>query len=670
MMRLRYLLGFFLLTITTVGCGQELEQNDSSFFKSLLEVVAEKHLSPQPINDELSKQIFNSFLQEIDPEKKLFTTAELNQLKRSEELLDDELLNGTSFFFEEVRTLLKKRISKANEYADFWLNKEIDINQEVYFESDPTKIDFAKNNQLLKNRWQLMIKKHFVEELYLTQIVEPNLPLEEQKAIALKKIKLFFNNYFIEISSQTRAELLEVYANAYLVNNDYQSQYLSPAAKAEWDAKFSRTFVGVGLSIETTLGYPIIKNVVFDGPAWKTKKINDGDILMKIFNENKDTIDLAGLPLAAIVSLLKGEKGSTVKIAIRNSENEIKEVEIVRAQLSLSLAMSFIIEDEINDTKIGYIYLPRFYRGDEGSSSHILNELKYLNDNKVEGIIFDVRDNKGGAAGEAINILSYFLNGGVVMQAKYANGAHRLLEDKDESVTYAGRLIVLVNDKSSSASELFSGTLQDYKRAIVVGSQTYGKGTIQRFFEITDTTEATKFGDVKLTIGSFYTGNGRSTQYNGVMPDVILTSENKYIKTGERSLENALKFDGINPSETITDTAYNQLLADLALLSNKRQLMNPYFIEMEQTALINRDNQQHYLMNLSFESYKMDKEKAREILSTNNQNPVVNLKINVLSSLNKYPQGKTAYWKSKLEKDNYISECLAIMNDYADLDSK
>ena len=660
----QYLIMFALFFISSCGNSQELSKNEAMLISNLVENVQAHHLAAQELNDDLSVKIFNSFLKKVDPDKKIFTLEEIDQLKLREKQLDDEFLNGTTHFFNEAFEILSNGIVRAEQFADHSLQNDIDINKDDYLESNNDKIEFA-SGKVLEKRWDLVVKQQFMEQLYIAQISEPTLPLEAQKAMALEKAKIFFNNYFNDLKYLSREEWLETYLNAYVSCNDYQSTFLSPEAKAKWNDLFNRTFVGVGLSIETTIDYPIIKDVVFNGPAWKTKKLHGGDILMKISNDKNELIDVAGFPIKEIIGLLKGEKGSSVSVRIKNSKNEVEEVSIERDQVLMSQTMSFVLEDKNQQAKIGYISLPRFYIGNGGCSSHVLKELRALNERKVEGIIFDLRNNQGGSSREAVEMIGYFLKGGIVMQTVHSDGEHNIIEDEDESAQYSGKLIVLVNEKSGSASELLSGTLQDYDRAIIVGNQTVGKGTMQNFFEIEDEENSIKFGEVKLSIAKFFTGNGRSAQYHGITPDIILPSENKYITTGERAVENALKFEDLKPSITVKNQSIEASISQLVALSTERCTKNPYFQGIEKEALRKKKQQETPLVSLNYKTFQLKKEESKKNTVSNQSSQRIN--ITDLSSSKSDPE-KTAYWKLKLGADEYLYESMLIMNDFLGMD--
>ncbi|MCB0632200.1 MAG: hypothetical protein KDD15_20810, partial [Lewinella sp.] len=329
---------------------------------------------------------------------------------------------------------------------------------------------------------------------------------------------------------------------SYLSVNDYQSDFMSPAERAAWNASFNRSLVGTGVRFEIKGDYPEITEVYVDGPAWKTERIRTGDRLLGIQTDDDGHVDFAGRSGDGVSRMLAGPEGSIVRLQLQHADGQIEVVKVTREQFALSRTTAAVFGGKSGE-KIGYIRLPRFYSGNYSSATDVLADLSYLKAEAVSGIILDLRNNKGGSVAEAVHIIGYFLRGGTVMQAVYRDGRHRMLPDDDPLAQYEGKLMVLVNEGSASASELTAATLQQYSRAVIVGRQTFGKGTIQRFFEIIDERTGRKMGDVKLTIGGFYAGEGYATQYRGVMPDIVLSLESPAGITGERKVKNALRID-------------------------------------------------------------------------------------------------------------------------------
>lgn len=649
----KFTTGIVLLVFFSCGYAQKEQSTNSELLKRLVASVQANHLAPKALDDALSKQVFDLFFTKIDPNKQLFTAKDIAALQTFETTIDEALQTGNTEFFEAVWRSYQQAIKRAAQYANSAIHAPINIEETVFFNKKNKDSLFEKDEKSLQNYWAILVKKHFVEALYLISIEQPNLSFQAQKKTAKEKLQSFFDNYFAVLSNQSRQSLLEDYLNTYLSVNDYQSSYLSAAAKARWDANFNRHFVGVGMAIETTNTYPFIKNVIIGGPAWKTNAFETGNTLLAIYAQNDTWIDLAGLPLEKVLQLLKGEKGTSVQVKFKNASNQIQIVEIVRGKIMLDQAMSFIIKVANQPEKIGYIRLPRFYRGAEGSSVHIYNMLHEFKKHKVDGVIFDLRNNQGGSAGEARTMLNYLLGGKQLMQSLYQGGDHRIYEGDMPTAFYEGKLLVLVNERSSSASELFAGTLQDYNRAIIVGNQTFGKGTIQRFFDLSNETDSLNYGQVKLTIGSFYTGKGRSTQHKGVSPDIVLANQHSFQPTGERAIPQALKFEDL-VSQTNNKNTLN--IEKLQKASKERLTKQDYFKRIVQKS----KEPQNQSINLNYEKYKAAQQNQNVSIPST---IIEELQIDLLASNINIIEKEQA-WKSKMERDHYIYECFWIFQDY------
>ena len=659
---LRSLLSLLLLLSQSCTYSQESDPNEPLLLESITRLVQSNHLAPIPIDDSLSQQIFHAFLQAIDPEKIFFEEAEIAKLRTFEFDLDDQLQAGTTAFFDQAFHTYQKVLDRAHGYCQKWMDRIPNGSVEEYWEADPARRNFATGQANLRECWRLLVKKKYIESLYAIQSDETALSPEQQQQLAKERTRSHFEDQFTALLNQTRAQLFDQYLNSYVKLNDYQSEYLSPEAKARWDANFNREFVGVGLSLSTTHSYPIISEVIIDGPAWKTRAIKPGDRLLAIAAKDNLWIDLAGMPLQEVLDLLGGKPGSQVKLRIKKIGQAIREVVVIRDKIQLDLSVAAVIADGQDSPKLGYIRLPRFYAGEEGCSAHILQQLQALKAAEVDGIIFDVRDNQGGSAREAVAIMGYFLQGGVVMRSTYRDLESHQLDDEDKEAQYQGKLLILVNSKSSSASELFSGTLQDYGRALVVGSQTFGKGTIQRFFDLSDENQQILPGSIKLTMGTFYTAAGHTTQYKGIQPDIILPDPNHDVLTGERAVAHALQVPDLEISESPFPLPVIPSLDNLQALSQARRQANPYFQEIEKLAEQKRAQQHQTRIPLHFDKFKIWKQRSSSSTLTSARSPT-GLQVQMLSVITT-SENKKKYWSDRIGKDPYVMEASRIMRDY------
>lgn len=670
-MKLKALLSLLAGLVLILGINQKEPDAPALLIKQVLQTVQDNHLKPRTIDDDLSGDMFWYYLSHLDPNKLFFTQEDINQLQQSELTIDDELRNGTLMFFDRSIELRRKGIADAERYCKMALKDEMELFAEEYFETNPAKSDYAKNGNGLQERWAMMVKKHVLDELLLVEKNNSALAFELRKEVAIERVERMFSKRFEKLKNQSSEALLEDYVNAFLKIQDVQSEYLSPEEKAKWDSEFNRSFVGIGVQLKNVAGYPTISELIIGGPAWKSGQLEQGDILLTIADGSNAPVDVSGMSVEDVVAILKGEKGTAITVTIRKGNNSVKDISLTRAEIELDLAMSFLLKDEKHTRKVGYIRLPRFYAGEEGCAAHLLAELERVKASEVGGIVLDLRNNQGGAAREAIKIMGYFLKEGVAMQAQYRDGRHSVFEDTDGIAQYDGQLIVLVNTNSSSASELLAGTMQDYGRAVVVGSQaTYGKGTIQRFFNLEEENGggASGLGEVKLTIGKFFTAAGRTTQYMGITPDIILPDDFQFVKSGERVYEYALVTEDLDISKVNQDVSLIPDLTEIQARSNRRVKNNGRFQLAIAKAQAKMDAETHSLINLNYEKYKARKERE-QILAEQYQD--IFKAIEAFSAtpalettdLDPATKAKMDFWKTKIQQDPYIQECYWIMND-------
>ncbi len=665
-----------LCLFITIGCATQLSPKQDKtapiLLKEVITSIEEQHLQPKVIDDQLSKEIYDYYLAQIDPNKEYLTQQDISLLKPFENQIDEELTNGTFHFLNQALQQIQEGILKAEKYSQVAIKNDLDFLSHEQLETNPDKLTPASNNEALKERWRKKVKYMVLQELWSLKNQPINTAFEEQKRQAISHVKRLLVSKFQKVNAFTQEERLQQYVNAYLKVHDVQTEYLTNTQKVKWNEDFTRTLVGIGAQLEIINEYPQITELVIGGPAWKSEQIKKGDVILEIKPENQPPIDLLGKSIEEVVQLLRGEKGSTVRLALKKTNTAVEEIAIVRDEIDLDPAMAFLLEDKQQKHKIGYIRLPRFYVGEEGSAAHVLAHLEQLKANEIEGIVFDLRNNKGGAARQAIEIMGYFLEGGVVMQGKYRDGNHRIWEDTNSEAQYKGQLLVLTNSQSGSASELFAGTMQDYGRGIIVGGRTtYGKGTIQRFVDLEGSTEdgSVHFGEIKMTIGKFYTASGRSPQYKGIHPDIVLPDNDAFVESGERVFEYAfpptdLESTAVKQSVTIKPNIEVLKARHLQRLSKDNRLQ-----WATQKAQQVKDLQDQTLVNLNYEKFQIQQAKTR-FYDTNFKDKFGNIEgfqVSPLPSTTITQDSASLLqnqrWIETLKRDPYVHECFWIVND-------
>ncbi|MGB1241481.1 MAG: carboxy terminal-processing peptidase [Chitinophagales bacterium] len=666
---------FLFCLFVTIGCVSQdsprYNKNAPLILKEITTSIQEQHLQPKAIDNQLSKEIYAYYLTEIDPNKEFLTQKDIAKLKPYETQIDEELTNGTFDFLNQALKQIQKGIVKAKKYSTLAIKSDLDFNSNEQLETNSDKLTFVSNDQALKKKWHKKVKYMVLQQLWMNNKQSNNLSFEEQKQEAVKHVKRLLNSKFQKIKAINQDERLQQYLNAYLKVHDVQTEYLSKIQKEKWNEDFNRTLVGIGARLEIINEYPQITELVVGGPVWKSEQIEKGDVILEIRQKNQASIETLGMSMKEVIELLRGEKGSTVYLTLKKANAAIEEIPLVRNKIDLDPSMAFLLEDEKQKRKIGYIRLPRFYIGEQGSAAHILAHLRKFNTNEIEGIVFDVRNNKGGSSREAIEMMGYFLEGGTVMQGKYRDGTHRIMEDTDDKAQYKGQLIVLTNSRSGSASELFAGTMQDYGRAVIVGGRaTFGKGTIQRFVGLETKTEegVQQFGEIKMTVGKFFTATGRSPQYTGIHPDIILPDNHAFIESGERVLKHALT--PTDSETTIVQQSINSPLnLDILKTHHKKRLaQNKRLQWATKKAQQIKDQQEQTLVSLNYEAFKSKQEKTTTFKNFKETfGNIEGFKVSPLPSPTFVQDStiilKNQRWIEVLERDPYIHECFWIMND-------
>ncbi|HSN09233.1 MAG TPA: carboxy terminal-processing peptidase, partial [Hanamia sp.] len=374
------------------------------------------------------------------------------------------------------------------------------------------------------------------------------------------------SRYFETLKNHNSSDdLFSDFVNAITTSMDPHTSYFAPVDKRSFDEMLSGTFYGIGAQLQEKDGKITIASLITGMPAWKTGEITPGDEILKVGEGDATPVDVTGYAVTDAVKLIRGEtRGSIVKLTLKKADGSIKVVPISRDKISLddTFARSAVINN--NGHKIGYIYLPEFYANFEDPSGRrcatdVAKEVEKLKTANVEGIVMDLRGNGGGSLQDVVDMVGLFIKGGPVVQVKGRDGAPSVLTDRDKEVLYTGPLAVMVDELSASASEIFAAAIQDYHRGIIIGSSTYGKGTVQRSVSLDPQSENPFFnhpdeglGDVKLTFRKFYRINGGATQLKGVTPDILIPDRLENAKLREKDNPDALAWDQIPKADYTT----------------------------------------------------------------------------------------------------------------------
>ncbi len=558
-----YLLGLVAIFILTTSSKPKVNYDDdrnNKVLHTIGQILKQVHFKPQVINDTFSQKIFSEFLKSIDREKNIFLENDIKELKKYELKIDDEITGAPIEFFYIANEIYKKRLVTVRDKNISAFDKQFSYNDKDSIITLYDQQKFPKNEKEQAKIWAKELKFRTMEKYVELQNQreksnvdsvknKTNNELELQARNATKAVMVKYFDRLIRKTSDT--DRFNLFVNTITNMMDPHTDYFAPIEKRAWDEGITGKFFGIGAQIGQENGYVKIAVVSQGGPAWKSGEVNDGDLIMKIGEANTEPVDVAGYDIPEAVKLIRGNKGTTVSLTLKKVDGTIKVVQIVREELKLeeTFTKSAVIQE--GDKKTGYIYLPKFYTnfGDPSGRScfeDVANELIKLQQEKVDGVVIDLRNNGGGSLQEVVNMVGLFIPDGPVVQVVDSKGKSNFLSDRDNGkVLYDGPLVVIINEFSASASEIFAAAIQDYQRGIIVGSSSsYGKGTVQRPIPLSRNSME-EFGSIHLTIQKYYRINGASVQLKGVEPDIVMPGYYEFFKVKEKDVPTSLVWDEV-----------------------------------------------------------------------------------------------------------------------------
>lgn len=665
-------------------------EKEAVLMHTILNGLNQLHYNPEEIDDDFSTKLFDLYIDRIDGGHRFMTQDDINKLSEYKDQLDDEALSGTYEFFNLSVDLLEKALEKTQTYYREALKVPFDFTKPEAVEMDGEKRAFAKSDEELKEYWRKYMKYETLTT-YNEKLEERDKAGEEEEKKtdealeeeARAKVLEIFDSWYERMNKLKRNDRLSFYLNTMTNVFDPHTGYFEPIDKENFNIRMSGRLEGIGARLQTDGDYAKVVNVVVGGPAWKQKGLKENDLIMKVAQEGEEPVNITGMNLNEVVQLVRGDKGTTVRLTVKKVDGTIKEIPIIRDVVVIEegFAKSLILDGATEEEKIGYIYLPRFYadfedRNGRFCSTDVAKEIEKLSAENVNGIILDLRNNGGGSLRDVVKMSGFFIEKGPIVQVKSRASRPEVLKDVDASVQYDGPLIVMVNSFSASASEILAAALQDYGRAIIVGSNsTFGKGTVQRFFDldraIRGFNELKPLGEIKLTTQKFYRINGGSTQLKGVIPDIILPDNYHYIKTGEKEHDYSMEWTEIEPVEYTQSVATIKNMDEIRQNSEARVKENATFQRVYKNAerlQAKRDATEYPLSLEEFQAFqKQQEEEAAQF--KNLFDDVVNTGIYNLEAdkagieADESKAARNEDWIKSISKDLYIKETLAIMHD-------
>ncbi|WP_126971101.1 carboxy terminal-processing peptidase [Gynurincola endophyticus] len=677
-----------LITVNTLGrSSKEDPSPNEMILRNVAVYLQQLHYSPKQINDEFSQNIFNKYLNDrLDPQKNIFIQQDINDLSEYKLTLDDEILGAPIKFVPAVYNIYQKRIRETEALYKDILSKPFDFSKNETYAVDADKKSFPLNEAQRRTEWTKRLK-YLALNRYVDLVMENE--TSENKKRPKDSLELDARNYVLKLMNRTYDRFKTKY-NEQEQFNDYvktiaeyidpHTTYMPPVDKRYFEEQMSGSFFGIGASLQESDGNIKITSVLVGSPAWKSKEIAVGDLIVKVAQGKEEPIDIVGYFVEDAVKVIRGQKGTEVRIWLKKQDGSIKEVSLIRDKIiqDETFAKSAIIEKD--GKKIGYIYLPEFYapfteEGGQYSSEDVKAALVKLNESKVEGVIIDLRNNGGGVLREVVKMVGYFIDQGPVVQVQDRNKRPYIHNDTEKGIVFNGPVTVMINEFSASASEIFAAAIQDYKRGVIIGStSSYGKGTVQRVLGIDQATgffnTDSELGTLKLTIQKYYRINGGSTQLKGVESDIILPDLYEYAKFREKDVKEALEWDEIKKA-TYQEWPMNYDLQLVKQKSEERVAQNKAFQLIKNNAEW-LAGEKDSIVSLQLDSALKERKKSKEITKSIDEA----LKDKVILSVKAFPAdiekvaNDTAkadrfkdWIKSLSENDIYLRETVSIMND-------
>ena len=696
-------------------------EKEAILMQTILAGLNQLHYHPVQLDDAFSTKLYDLYMDRVDGGKRWLTQEDVTKLKAFQTGLDEEANAGTYEFLTLSMELKEKALDKTEKYFQEILSKPFDFSTKDMVEMDGEKKSYAANDQELYAYWEKSIKYEVlsrlvekidtqnkkieelenpaaVEEVSEAEggatieketkeeeefVVKTEAELEKETREAVLKV---YNDWYSRMDKRKRKDYLSDYLKAFSNVFDPHTEYFLPVDKQTFDMNMSGRLEGIGARLQETIeeGAKVV-SIVPGGPAWQGKILEVNDFIQKVAQGvDGEWVDVTGWTINDVVSKIRGKKGTNVRLTLKKVDGTIVETTILRDEIIMDegFAKSSILNMPGEVENIGYIHLPRFYADFQKAdgrqcAADVEKEIAKLKAENVNGIILDLRNNGGGSLRDVVDMSGLFIEQGPIVQVKSRDEAAEVLSDRDVSVQYNGPLIVMVNSFSASASEILAAALQDYDRALIVGSDaTFGKATVQRFFNldraIRGHSEIKPLGEIKLTMQKFYRIDGSSNQLQGVKPDVVLPEIYDQIKTGEQEYETAMTWSEIEPVPHSQSVYKLNNLATIKAASANRVAQHPTFQKVTENAARLKKQRDQTSYSLNMDEYRAFKKKQKaeaakykDLFDTEIEGMEVRSLAVDESYINEDESRKARFedFLKGLTKDAYLEETLHIMKD-------
>ena len=703
-MKKNFILALLVILVAVASCSftnKSFDNDDKDkFLLELISYVLEKgHYEPKEVNDSFSSNVFDDFIEVIDPTKRYFLQSDIDEFEKYRFMIDDEIRNTDITFFNVVYQRLMVRMQEAKEIYGDVLAQPFDYTIDETIEIDYDKQEFATSKKELKERWRKQLKYNTLnvfDNKIENQIADSEADLDVDAAYAFNEIpgsidkvtteeearevtKNTLDEFFDFVDDLERKDWFVQYLNTIVEEFDPHTFYFAPEEKEKFDIGMSGKFEGIGARLQKKPEGAKIVEIISGGPVWRDQSLEVGDQILKVGQEGEEPINIVGMRLEDAIKLIKGPEGTVVDLTVRKVDGTIETVSITRDVVELEESYAKSATIDAGENKYGLINLPKFYidfedYAERNAATDVAKELERLKEAGAEGIILDLRDNGGGSLKTVVDMAGLFIKDGPIVQVRSSGQRKEVHEDKDERIQWDGPLVILVNELSASASEILAAAMQDYKRAVIIGSkQTFGKGTVQNIFPLDDIVRGNEHGDlgaIKLTTQKFYRINGGSTQLEGVKSDIVVPDRYSYIDLGERDQQNPLGWDKITAADYKVWDGYIDF-EDAVKKSKERMAKNEQIKLIEENAKWLKEQQDENVISLNYDKYVSKEEEAKKRSEKFKSLRDYDSKLS-FSSLNYEKElftqdsvlrEKRDRWHKDLARDIYVEEAVNVLKD-------
>ncbi len=663
---------------------------DKLLIQLITYLLEQGHFDPKDINDELSAGIYSTFLEQIDPFKSYFTQSDINEFAKFKTEIDNQILAYDVSFFNIVYKRFLSRFEESKKIFSKVLKQPFDFDLDEQYFTDYENSVYVNTKAEMLDRWRKQLKFYAISNYHDLIMAEDKLKeadpnyvsksLSEIESEARASILKRMTENFSALEDLRRDEWLSVYVNSIAEEFDPHTFYFAPSDKDRFDAQMSGKYEGIGARLQKRMDEITITELISGGSAWRQNKLEVGDAIIKVRQEDEaEAVNVVGMRLDDAVKLIKGPKGTNVILTLRKVDGTIEDLSIPRDEIELeeTYAKSTFVKKD--GTTFGVINLPKFYidfqdYNSRNAAKDVKTEIERLKAEGIEGLVLDLRNNGGGSLKTVVDIGGLFIEEGPIVQVRSTGEDKEVLKDKERAIDWEGPLVILVNELSASASEILAAAMQDYERAIVIGSkQTYGKGTVQNIIDLNRMVRSNTNGDMgafKFTTQKYYRINGGSTQLEGVKSDVVVPGRFSYIDMGEKDQDNPLVWDEIEPATyTVWERPFDY---ETIILNSKKRLNSSTEIKLiDDNARWIKSIRDQSIYELNIEKYAQnieirEKESKRfdDLLDYQTDLKFQSLpyELPIMEQDTVYKTNRTR-WYENLSKDIYMEGALNVLGD-------